>query len=179
MAWGARGAQSSAEVTPSTAGITPSTAGVTPSTAGLSAGGRDGTRGRCQGADARAAVSGNALENTGWAAHGAWSSTGLFPPPPPQTLGCGHLLPALGRSGVTLDLSPVFFPSIKEGDFLPSVFSLFFGFLWEWGRSLCRNPLLLEDRTRLSPMLREAREKHEGLEHLAPRALLLEWGKRK
>lgn len=101
------------------------------------------------GVDARAAMPGNALESTAWAAHGAWSSAVLSPPPPPQTLGSRPLLPALGHWGLALDLFP-FFPSIKEGDFLPSVSSLYFGFLLEWVWSLCRNPLLLEEKTQLS-----------------------------
>lgn len=94
-----------------------------PSTAGLCAAGGMG-----QGANAKEPVPGECPGERRTGRSGCLQRlevTGLFPPTQ-WTLGSGHLLPALGRRGVGLDLSSFFFPFGKEGGFFPSLLFLFF-----------------------------------------------------
>lgn len=96
-----------------------------PRTAGLSAAGGAG-----QGANAKKPMPGERPGERGMG-RSSWRQrlevTGLFPPTQP-TLGSGHLLPALGRRGVGLDLSSFLFPFGKEGGFFPSLLVLFYVF---------------------------------------------------
>lgn len=109
-----------------------------PSTAGLCAAGGTG-----QGANAKEPVPGECPGERRTGRSGCRQRlevTGLFPPTQ-WTLGSGHLLPALGRRGVGLDLSSFFFSLRKGGRFLSLSLVFIFYFLFEWGWLLCRNYL--------------------------------------